>query len=280
MILKNEFEAYLKAKMDENIQGRVNAAMSYSLFAGGKRVRPQLLFAALQDYGADPAVGLPAAAALEMIQTYSLIHDDLPAMDDDDLRRGKPSCHVAFDEATAILAGDGLLTLAFRVLCESPKEKVPELVAAFSDHAGANGMVYGQELDLKAEADPQPTIEKLYTIDQYKTAKLLTLPLLSAAILTDHREDQETMKTIGYDIGIQFQVLDDILDVTQSSEALGKSTSDAENNKMTAVSLLGLEKAKQTVADLEQEINTAIDSLHSDGRALKEWIAFLTNRTY
>lgn len=280
MILQNEFEDYLKTRVYENVQGNVKNAMAYSLLAGGKRVRPQLLFACMKGYGLDPTIGFPAACGIEMIHTYSLIHDDLPAMDNDDYRRGRLSCHKAFDEATAILAGDGLLTKAFEVASDSPSDKIKDVILYLSQYAGVDGMIYGQELDIAAEKDNEPTIEKLYAIDEYKTAKLLTLPLIMSCVLSEHKEDIETMKKIGYNLGLQFQILDDILDVTQSSEELGKSTSDIENNKMTAVSLLGLEQAKKAVLDLQYEANELLKSLHMDTSYLQEIINFLTKRTY
>lgn len=233
----NEFETYLYETVSEKLPSRTKEAMCYSLMNGGKRIRPQLLFAALKHYGIDPKDGYACACAIEMIHTYSLIHDDLPAMDNDDFRRGKPSCHKAYDEACAILAGDGLLTKAFEVILrtkclDANKLKLVEVLSCYS---GIDGMIYGQELDIQSENDPNATLDTLLKIDEYKTAKLLTLPLVCAAIIANKSEDIEVMKKIGYDLGVQFQIQDDILDVTKTSEELGKSASDQENNKTTAV---------------------------------------------
>ena len=169
MMVNKEFEDYLLMRVQENDDSRTKDAMAYSLMNGGKRVRPTLLFSVLEGYGIDARVGYPCACAIEMIHTYSLVHDDLPAMDNDDLRRGKPSCHKAYDEATAILAGDGLLTKAFEVVLDSEcsaKQKVA-LVKALSWYAGIDGMIYGQTLDLQAENDKNPTFALLQEIDHY-----------------------------------------------------------------------------------------------------------------
>ncbi len=282
MILPNEFETYLNDQITSLQESKVRDAMAYSLMNGGKRIRPQLLLSTLQAYGNDPKLGFPCASAIEMIHTYSLIHDDLPAMDNDDLRRGKPSCHKAFGEDIAILAGDGLLTKAFAQVLKtdcSYKQKC-EMVSLLSSYAGAEGMIYGQELDLLAEDDTHPTLEKIYAIDAYKTAKLLTLPLLCGAILSDASKDIPTLKKIGYTLGVLFQIQDDILDVTTSSEVLGKSTSDDENDKKTTVSLLGLDQAKQLVETLSQEMELQLQSLSIQTQPLSDLFSMIIQRTY
>lgn len=278
----NEFEAYLNERVLENTPSTTKMAMAYSLMNGGKRIRPQLLFAAMEHYGLDPKIGFPCACAIEMIHTYSLIHDDLPAMDDDDFRRGHKSCHRQFDEATAILAGDGLLTKAFDVVLDSPcsSEQLVELVRTLSRYAGIDGMIYGQELDIQAENGCEQSMELLLDIDTYKTAKLLTLPLVCACILANRTEDIEIMEKIGYDAGVQFQIQDDILDVTQTQETLGKSTSDIDNEKMTAVSLLGLEGAKQKVIELEQDLQECLKQLNGNTSSLEKLLNYLSKRTY
>lgn len=278
----NEFETYLKEVVLEKLPSRTKEAMCYSLMNGGKRVRPQLLFAALQHYGMDPKDGFACACAIEMIHTYSLIHDDLPAMDNDDFRRGKPSCHKAYDEACAILAGDGLLTKAFEVVLRTPcsdTNKV-KLVEALSSYSGIDGMIYGQELDIQSENDPHATLDTLLKIDEYKTAKLLTLPLVCAAIIANKHEDIEIMKKIGYDLGVQFQIQDDILDVTKTSEELGKSASDQENNKTTAVTILGLNKAKEMVKELQEDLKKCLMSLNGNTDKLEAIFDYLVKRTY
>lgn len=282
MLLANEFEKYLETKVNENIKSRTKEAMSYSLMNGGKRVRPQLLFATLDHYGIDASIGFPCACAIEMIHTYSLVHDDLPAMDNDDFRRGKPSCHKAYDEASAILAGDGLLTKAFEVVLESEcaSDVKVKLVKALSSYSGIDGMIYGQELDIQAESTNAPCIELLLAIDEYKTAKLITLPLVCAAIIAGKDEDIELMERIGFDVGVQFQIQDDILDVTKSSEELGKSASDVENEKMTAVSLLGLDGAILKVKEYRLDLDNCIKQLGSNTEKLEGIFDYLVNRTY
>lgn len=277
-----EFEDYLLMRVNENDDSYTKEAMAYSLMNGGKRVRPALLFATLEGYGIDPRIGYPCACAIEMIHTYSLIHDDLPAMDNDDLRRGKPSCHKAFNEAIAILAGDALLTKAFEVVLDSEcsAEQKIELVRALSTYSGVDGMIYGQTLDIASEENENPTLALLLEIDQYKTAKLITLPLICACILANKKEDYKSFIEIGYALGLEFQMQDDILDVTQSEEILGKSTSDLENNKVTAVSLLGLDKAKQMVKSYDETIQSELSKLSCNIDKLSELVDSLLKRTY
>ena len=272
----SDFEKWLE-KLMRKPDSRTRQAMTYALSAGGKRVRPSLLLAALKDYGVDESIGYPAAAALEMIHTYSLIHDDLPAMDDDDLRRGKPSTHIAFDEATAILAGDGLLTEAFETVLASPREHIPELVEVLARNAGAQGMILGQTLDLEAE-NHAATLAELEDIDRYKTGCLLSAALEMAAILANHPEDQPAMQELGEKLGIAFQIRDDILDVVSTEEAMGKSLSDADNGKSTFVSLLGLEGAKNAEKDYEKRADLLVGTLHMKPVALKEQLDKLRKR--
>ena len=282
MEVNREFEDYLLMRVRENDDSKTKDAMAYSLMNGGKRVRPSLLFAVLEGYGMDSKIGYPCACAIEMIHTYCLIHDDLPAMDNDDLRRGKPSCHKAFDEATAILAGDGLLTKAFEVVLDSEcssAQKV-ELVKALAWYAGVDGMIYGQTLDLEAENDPNPTLALLQEIDHYKTSKLLTLPLVCGCILANQMDDIESFRQIGLVLGLEFQMQDDILDVTQTEEVLGKSTSDEENNKVTAVSLLGLKGAQEMVTSYNDTIRKELSKVKCDVKPLNKILDVLLKRTY
>lgn len=274
----NEFEAYLDQRVNEFGDNQTKKAMCYSLLNGGKRFRPQLLFALLKDHGIDEKVGYPCACAIEMIHTYSLIHDDLPAMDNDDLRRGKPSCHKAFNEAIAILAGDGLLTKAFEVVCDTniPGDDIVKIIRYLAQYAGVDGMIYGQTLDLENENNQDVTYDVLIDIDNYKTSKLLTLPLICACIIAKKHEDIDKMIKIGYKLGILFQMQDDILDVTSSSEVLGKSTSDEENAKVTVVSMLGLETAKEKVSKLAEELCTML----SDYPNLYQILESIINRKY
>ena len=282
MILQNEFEQYLQNRVTENLKSPTKEAMGYSLMNGGKRIRPQLCFALLKGYGINPEIGFPICCAIEMIHTYSLIHDDLPSMDNDDLRRGKPSCHKAYDEATAILAGDGLLTKAFEVALDSntTSDIKVKLIKALASYSGIDGMIYVQDRDLKAEKEKNPTLNQLIEIDEYKTAKLLTLPMVCAALLSHQEQDIPYLEKIGYYSGIQFQMQDDILDITQSADVLGKSTSDKDNGKLTIVSLLGLEKSKNMVKEYDGYLREALTHLHCDTVEIEKIFDFLLNRTY
>ena len=222
----------------------VKEAMLYSLLLGGKRIRPRLLFDVLKGYGKNEEEGYPFAVALEMIHTYSLIHDDLPAMDNDDYRRGNLTCHKKFNEATAILAGDALLTEAFNIASNSTvsDDKKVKCINVLASKAGASGMVLGQILDME-EIEGITNIDDLLNIHRHKTGCLLEAPLMMASILASREEDKATWEKIGEYLGIAFQAQDDILDVTESEETLGKSASDITNNKVSVVSLLGIDEA-------------------------------------
>ena len=277
-----EVNARLKEILSSYRPGLVKEAMTYSVMAGGKRLRPLLFIQTLRAYSVDYHKYLDIACAIEMIHTYSLVHDDLPAMDNDDLRRGKPSCHKAYDEATAILAGDGLLTKAFEVVLDSEcsaKQKVA-LVKALSWYAGIDGMIYGQTLDLQAENDTNPTFALLQEIDHYKTSKLLTLPLVCGCILANKFDDIDHFRKIGLVLGLEFQMQDDILDVVGSEEVVGKSLSDEDNHKVTAVSLLGLEGAKDMVKSYDETIRKSLDKVSCDVTSLTKVLDTLLKRTY
>ena len=252
-------EAILVKALSGVTDSRVKESMLYSLTAGGKRIRPNLLFTVLEGYGIDPAVGEPFAAAIEMIHTYSLIHDDLPAMDNDDLRRGRPTNHKQFDEATAILAGDGLLTEAFHCAASSPApaEQVVRSIRILSEMAGPDGMVYGQCLDMNEASDS--TYDDIRKVHKYKTGCLLSAPLMIGAVLAGKDEGVvEEWHEVGDLLGLAFQIQDDILDITATAEQLGKSNSDARNEKITVVSLLGEEKARNEMHDLYAECRRRI----------------------
>ena len=275
-------EKVLEEKIDELADSKVKEAMRYSLIAPGKRVRPNLLYEVVKGYGLLESVADEFACAIEMIHTYSLIHDDLPAMDNDDLRRGKPSCHKAYDEATAILAGDGLLTKAFEVALDSEcsAEQKVALVKALSWYSGIDGMIYGQTLDLQSENDLNPTLALLQEIDHYKTSKLLTLPLVCGCILANKFDDVEHFRKIGLVLGLEFQMQDDILDVTGSEEVVGKSLSDEDNHKVTAVSLLGLQGARDMVASYDETIRKELGYVSCDVTSLSKVLDTLLKRTY
>ena len=268
----NSFEEYLQNCLNNIKDSKVKEAMLYSLLAGGKRIRPQLLFSALKAYGIAEEKGFPCAAAIEMIHTYSIIHDDLPAMDDDTLRRGRPTCHIQFDEATAILAGDALLTQAFHEVLKSDAtaSQLVSLESLISSYSGANGMVLGQIYDLEAEGRCDVSIEALQRVHEYKTGKLITLPLLCAAVLANHEEDFEVWKSIGYAMGLSFQIQDDVFDVTSTCEELGKDImSDAGNHKSTYVSLLGVERATQLAQEYYDQAWQHCLALRIDHSAMK-----------
>lgn len=275
-----KFESYL-ASLEQDFQpSRTRDAMFYSLLAGGKRVRPRLLFELLKGYGQSEEFGYPCAAAIEMIHTYSLIHDDLPAMDNDTLRRGRKTCHIAFDEATAILAGDALLTQAFQVVLRSTctNDIKVGLVTLLSQYAGIDGMILGQTYDMEAEQAPMLSIEQLEEVHRHKTGKLLTLPLLCAALLSNHLEDIDLLKRIGDDIGLSFQIQDDIMDVIATQEELGKSTSDEKNHKVTYVSLLGIEQAQSLCDQYYERAIQMLDQIHADTIGLRTFLQKLMVR--
>jgi geranylgeranyl diphosphate synthase type II len=242
-------------------------AMAYPLAAGGKRLRPLLMGASYEIFGGKAADILPAACAIEMAHTYSLVHDDLPAMDDDDLRRGRPTSHKVYGEALAILSGDALLTDAFTVLLSSayPRRITPEhllrAAGVLAARAGARGMVSGQAADLGAEgfltggkispSRRKAGLELLSYIHLHKTADLITAAVeMGAALAGAPQKDLKILSAFGRDIGLCFQVADDILDVVGDKKKLGKSGSDARNRKLTYASLLGVEEARRRAAAL------------------------------
>ncbi len=260
---KSEFEEKLKLTAAAVKDSRVKEAMLYSLMAGGKRIRPMMLYAVTEGYGLPAETADAFACALEMIHTYSLIHDDLPAMDNDDLRRGRPTCHKAFDEATAILAGDGLLTYAFETAVKTAgisAEQVLKGVRILAGDAGPDGMVLGQCLDMQESV--QTDWKALQTIHHHKTGCLLSAPLEIGAVLAGC--DEETCglwRQIGFDIGLAFQLQDDILDVEKTAAELGKSNSDERNEKVTGVSLLGIEKARTLMNQLYDDSFAKIEKI-------------------
>jgi geranylgeranyl diphosphate synthase type II len=262
----------------------VAKAMKYSLVGGGKRIRPALLLEFYRICGGDIVDALPFACAVEMIHTYSLIHDDLPCMDDDDIRRGKPSCHVAFGEDIALLAGDALLTHAFDIATRTDIDKIPayriiKSVNLLAAAAGVGGMIGGQVLDLEAE-NKQIDIEELYKIHYGKTVALLTVPAQIALTLAG--ADNEKMKAAeeySRNIGLAFQIRDDILDVIGDEALLGKPIgSDSENQKNTYVSLLGLEKANEKVLSLTDSAVKAIEIFGSEAAVLQELARYMAIR--
>jgi geranylgeranyl diphosphate synthase type II len=251
---------------------RLAEAMRYSLLGGGKRLRPVLCLLAAEACGADWEQAMPAACALEMIHTYSLIHDDLPAMDDDDLRRGRPTCHKAFDEATAILAGDGLLTLAFEVVSRvRPAEAASACVRALAEGAGPAGMVGGQMADLQAEGREDATLEALEAIHRRKTGALLRASLRLGAIVAGADEASfRALNVYGHAVGLAFQIIDDLLDVEGDEAKLGKRVGkDSGLGKWTYPGLLGVEGSRKRARQLANEAVEALAPLGERGDRLR-----------
>lgn len=277
--LRSQFDLYLDTQTNKLPESRLKDAMRYSLLAGGKRVRPMLLFAALDAYGLPAEEGFPMAAAIEMIHTYSLIHDDMPEMDNDDLRRGRPTCHRVFGDDIALLAGDGLQAFAFEQLKDvSDPKKAIDLCVLLARMAGPAGMCYGQDLDL--DADGASSLEDIERIETYKTGCLIALPLCSAAILAGHPEDVDKWQQVGREIGIQFQIQDDLLEKTSSAAVMGKSLSDERNEKATALTFFGLEEGKAKVLEYEKSILTRLDEFNLNDGLLRVLIEQLTHRTH
>ena len=276
--MSSSFEEYLGTIIKEDIQ--VDKAMNYALTAPGKRLRPLLLLSFIQDCGFSAEHGWQCAAAIEMVHTYSLIHDDLPSMDNDDLRRGRPTVHKRFDEATAILAGDALLTKAFELLADSKytdEEKV-QLVSILSKCAGHQGMIKGQDLDLSLLTKENIEIDDLSMMEYYKTGMMLTAPLLCAAVLTKHTELETQILDIGKKIGLAFQIQDDVLDYTSSEQEMGKSISDAKNNKTTFYNILGLKGCTDIYTRLYNSAIRDIDLLPIGLNSVKKIILDMRNR--
>ena len=258
---------------------KVKDAMKYSLLAGGKRIRPLLMLRIIQSYGLDYHDYLDAACAIEMIHTYSLIHDDLPGMDNDDLRRGKPTCHRQFDEATAILAGDGLLNEAVNVILKANynSELKIALLSILYQASGVNGMILGQALDIEFE-NKKANRKELDLIHHHKTGDLISASMQMGALVANV-DDLETFKEIGYKIGLAFQIQDDILDVVGNSELLGKNVgSDIENNKSTYVTLMGVAKSQEIADCYFNEAITLINKLKIDHELILEVLEKLKRR--
>jgi geranylgeranyl diphosphate synthase type II len=261
-IVEEALQYYLPG--EDNIPADIYKAVRYSVFNGGKRIRPILCLAAAEAVGGDLGPAIPVACALELIHSYSLIHDDLPAMDNDDFRRGKPTCHKVFGESIAILAGDALLTEAFVLLSHVEKvrlsaERRLAVIQEIAQAVGICGMVGGQALDVlsgKSVSDENT----LYEIHRRKTGALIVAAVKSGAIIFNARKDKiQALAQYGINVGLAFQIADDILNVEGDRELMGKETgSDAAHNKLTYPSLLGLNLAKEKLA---KYIDTAVASL-------------------
>ena len=285
----NNFNSELPAffSYPSGSEKKVSQAMFYSLINGGKRLRPFLVCKTAELWGVDYQTSLPVAVSLEMLHTYSLIHDDLPAMDNDDLRRGKPTCHKQFDEATAILAGDGLLTYAFEVLAQAPNinnDTKIKLISLLSQRSGAfNGMIAGQMLDLQTEKSPNLSNENVMKhIEEMKTGCLIAYACQSGAILGNAtKKEYEIITTYARNIGIAFQISDDILDVVGDSSLMGKTLGkDALQDKLTFVSLYGLDKAKSIAQELIAQAKQTISHFGESAKDLCDLADFIISRNH
>ena len=265
---------------------KLTESMYYSLMVGGKRLRPILCIAGAEILGKDSSYVIPAACAIEYIHTYSLIHDDLPFMDNDDLRRGQPTNHIIFGNSTAILAGDGLLTEAFHILATgdynpevSPERKL-KAISIMAHYAGYNGMVGGQEADMKAQDCKINNIEHVRFIHEHKTATLISAALLSGAVLAGASEfEEQQLKKYAYAIGLAFQIADDILDIEGDTNTLGKNVgSDITLGKATYPSIIGLEKSKKTMKNLVTEAVSSIEIFGAKAEPLRTLAYYIADR--
>jgi geranylgeranyl diphosphate synthase type II len=265
--LREEVERYLGALRfsEEALTAGLEEAMRYSLLAGGKRIRPVLSLATARAVGLEQHQVLPLAGAIELIHTYSLIHDDLPAMDDDALRRGKPTCHVKFGEDVAILAGDGLYAEAFRHLLthqRSAPERVLGAAAELAAATGVNGMVGGQYADVNPRTPSGAAA--LRRVHELKTGRLISASVLCVLLLSEIADGPETApyRRFAAELGVLFQIIDDILDVTGTDDALGKPRgSDERHGKRTYVSVFGIERARELAADSHRMAREALDEV-------------------
>lgn len=275
----NEINQRLKTILNDYPKSKVKEAMLYSLQAGGKRIRPFIVLQVIRAYDQNYHDYIDIACALEMIHTYSLIHDDLPGMDNDDLRRGKPTCHKQFGEATAILAGDGLLNEAVNIIIKTSlaSDLKIALISCLYQASGISGMIYGQELDIENE-NKKLSIDKLNTIHHYKTGKLLSCAFQLGGLIASP-QDVKVLKEIGYKVGLAFQIQDDILDVISDSKTLGKTVgSDASNHKETYTTLIGVEASQKEVDKLFKEAIELVYSLSINHGLIIEIIELLWKR--
>lgn len=270
---------------EEGYQKIIMEVMNYSLLAGGKRIRPMLMKETYQLFGGKSKVIEPFMAAIEMIHTYSLVHDDLPAMDNDEYRRGKKTTHAVYGEAMGILAGDALLNYAFETALtafdlEPDNANIGKALQILAKKAGIYGMVGGQVVDVTSEDDKSMTKEKLDFIYKLKTSALIEASMLIGAVLAGAtRNEQKIVEQAAGEVGLAFQIQDDILDVTSTMEVLGKPIgSDEKNHKVTYVTYEGLEKAKEDVARISQSAAAHMDSLVVKNEFLNELFVYLISR--
>ena len=292
IVFENKLNGYISIinkRLDELLEIKypkeIYEAMRYSVFAGGKRLRPVLLLAFCEMFGGKTEDALDFACAIEMIHTYSLIHDDLPAMDNDDYRRGKLTCHKKFNEAIAILAGDALLNKAYEVMTNlvvtKKEEKFATAMKYIADSAGTCGMVGGQVVDVLSE-DKEITSDILSYIHKNKTAELIIAPLKAGCVLGENDniiEKIELVQSIGEKVGVAFQIKDDILDVKSTTEVIGKPVfSDSKNKKTTYVTMYGIEKSEEKLKKLTEEALCIIDKFGDKNEFVYEYIKKLVKR--
>ncbi|MFK7779208.1 MAG: polyprenyl synthetase family protein [Gimesia sp.] len=284
--LQSEINQHLSDSLDHSpdCPPILKEAMSYSLTAGGKRLRPILVLLSCEACGGEQEDALPAAIAIEMVHTYSLIHDDLPAMDDDEFRRGLPTSHIKFGEANAILAGDALLTRAFEIIASQIELKscAAECCVDLANAAGAVGMVGGQVADLESENCDHSNLEVLEAIHRRKTGRLICSALtMGARIGGADAMTLEKLQKYGICIGLAFQITDDLLDLTGDEEKMGKGVrKDAQHGKLTYPSLIGIEESRKRAQNLIAEACLSIASLGSHGQRLEELAHFILERDH
>ncbi|MFN3361188.1 MAG: geranylgeranyl diphosphate synthase CrtE [Pseudanabaenaceae cyanobacterium] len=283
---RQQVEAALDAYLPLGYPPKIYEAMRYSLLAGGKRLRPILVLASCELCGGNPDWAMPTAVAVEMIHTMSLIHDDLPAMDNDDYRRGKPTNHKVFGEDIAILAGDGLLAYAFQVIAdrtplEVPRERVVRVIALVARSVSAEGLVGGQVVDLEMEGNPHATEAMLDYIHKHKTAALLEAAVVGGAIVAGANEEQiEGLRQYSQNIGLAFQIIDDILDITSTPEELGKSVGkDEKAQKLTYPKLWGIATSQQKAKALVQEAKQLLAAFGDRATPLQALADYIVERT-
>ncbi len=284
--IKNQAEKIdnrLEYHLDLLNKSVVTDAMTYSVKNGGKRIRPFLAIEFAKACGGDLDAALDFGCAIEMIHTYSLIHDDLPCMDNDDMRRGKPSCHIAFGEDNALLAGDALLTYAFKLITLADSIHTTNIVNAIKLLSEcSNGMIDGQVLDLQFEKT-KPTVDDVLSMYKLKTGCLLIASCQLGCLTSDKwsRDINNAAYEYAVNLGLAFQIMDDILDITSDEATLGKPVgSDEKNEKSTIVKFFGLEKAKEMVNEYTQKAINALDGIDGDTTTLKEFALYMANRTH
>jgi geranylgeranyl diphosphate synthase, type II len=292
-----ELQAYLKARQKEVDRAldrflpkenarpaTIHKAMRYSLFAGGKRLRPILSLAAAEACGGERGAAMPLACAMECIHTYSLIHDDLPSMDNDDFRRGRPTCHKVFGDGIAVLAGDALLTVAFEIAAKvqpTRRYTLQTIIGEIAVAAGSRKLIAGQVADLEAEGKRITRAELRY-IHENKTSAMITSSVRLGAMSASATEKQlDALTEFGRSLGLAFQVIDDILDVTQTSEKLGKSAGkDVAAQKATYPAVLGLDGARREAQRLTAKAHGALEPFGASGERLRELANYLLDREY